>query len=335
MGDVALAVPVVKQVLQQNPGLLVTVVSSAGYQPLFAGLEGCQFFPAYLKDRHKGTMGIYRLFRDLLALPRFDAIVDLHSVLRSLLLGALFTLTGIRSWSLDKGRAEKKALTRREGKVMRPLKPMSERYAEVFRKAGLQARLEESTQVYAKRQIPFAAASLFNGGKKVIGVAPFAQYRWKTYPPAKMKRVIQQLAAENNTILLFGSAVEAAILKEWERDIASVYNIAGEYSLPEEMAIISHLDAMVSMDSANMHLASLFHIPVVSVWGATHPFSGFYGWGQDTRTMVQVDLYCRPCSVFGNKPCYRGDHACMNWLKEAAILEKVLTAGNLRDNNVE
>jgi ADP-heptose:LPS heptosyltransferase len=82
---------------------------------------------------------------------------------------------------------------------------------------------------------------------------------------------------------------------------------------------------MISMDSANMHLASLFGVPVISVWGATHPYTGFYGWAQPTGNAVQIDLYCRPCSVFGNKPCYRGDHACMEQLPPELILEKLLT----------
>ena len=84
------------------------------------------------------------------------------------------------------------------------------------------------------------------------------------------------------------------------------------------------MDTLISMDSANMHLASLFGVPVISVWGATHPFAGFYGWAQPADNAVQIDLYCRPCSVFGNKPCYRGDHACMQQLPEEKIMEKVM-----------
>ncbi|RYZ25007.1 MAG: heptosyltransferase, partial [Sphingobacteriales bacterium] len=83
------------------------------------------------------------------------------------------------------------------------------------------------------------------------------------------------------------------------------------------------MNAFISMDSANMHLASLFGIPVISIWGATHPYAGFYGWGQQLRNAAQIDLYCRPCSVFGNKPCYRGDHACMEQLAESMVVEKV------------
>jgi len=80
---------------------------------------------------------------------------------------------------------------------------------------------------------------------------------------------------------------------------------------------------MVSMDSANMHFASLTHTPVVSIWGATHPFAGFMGWGQDAANAVQIPLDCRPCSIFGNRPCLRGDLACMNHISPERVYEQV------------
>ena len=86
---------------------------------------------------------------------------------------------------------------------------------------------------------------------------------------------------------------------------------------------MSHLDVMVSMDSANTHLASVVDVPVVSVWGATHPYAGFMGWRQDESTVVQLSLPCRPCSIFGDKPCYRGDMACMAGISPEMVVEKV------------
>lgn len=77
------------------------------------------------------------------------------------------------------------------------------------------------------------------------------------------------------------------------------------------------------MDSANMHLASLAAVPVVSVWGPTHPYAGFYGVGQNPLNAIQLNLACRPCSVFGNKSCWRGDHACMSGIVPTAIIEKI------------
>lgn len=40
----------------------------------------------------------------------------------------------------------------------------------------------------------------------------------------------------------------------------------GKLNMRTELNLMSHLDVMLSMDSANMHLASLVNIPVVSIW---------------------------------------------------------------------
>jgi ADP-heptose:LPS heptosyltransferase len=324
MGDVAMTVPVIKNVLEQNPALQITVVSNSFLEPLFEGIERCQFHPAYLKGQHKGIVGMFRLFRALKNLAYFDAVVDLHSVLRSHLLSTFFKLKGVAIAKLDKGRTEKKALTRRDQKVFVTLTSMHERYASVFREIGFPVLLDHARPIHFKKQIPIALQAVFSSEKKVIGVAPFAQYEEKMYPIEKMKKVVGQLTAANYTVLLFGGGeLESAILQQWEQEIFSAFSVAGKHSFKDELAIISNLDQMVSMDSANMHLASLFNVPVVSIWGATHPYAGFNGWGQPDKSIVQLDLACRPCSVFGNKPCYRGDHACMHWIGEELIVEKI------------
>jgi ADP-heptose:LPS heptosyltransferase len=83
---------------------------------------------------------------------------------------------------------------------------------------------------------------------------------------------------------------------------------------------------MVAMDSSNMHLASISGIPVISIWGATHPDIGFAPLYQPKSNFVQVsveELPCRPCSVYGNKPCLRGDKACMERISAHFVAEKV------------
>ncbi len=324
MGDVAMTVPVIKNILQQNPQVQITVVSNAFLQPLFQNIGRCHFHPAYLKAQHKGVAGIYQLYKELKAANTFSAIADLHSVLRSSLLKIFFSFSGYAMATIDKGRKEKKELTRKENKIFTPLTSTHERYAEVFRKIGISVVLKNEGAVSGKQAIPSAIQNVFATGKKIIGIAPFAQYEEKMYPLEKMKAVVQQLAVENNTILLFGGGKkETDILKQWAEEIDGVNNVAGKFSFEEELAIISNINLMISMDSANMHLASLFGVPVVSIWGATHWYAGFNGWAQQEKNIVQAELYCRPCSVFGNKPCYRGDHACMHIITPEMIVTKI------------
>jgi ADP-heptose:LPS heptosyltransferase len=322
MGDVAMTVPVLKNALAQNPQLQITVVSNVFLAPLFAGLERCHFHPAYLKTTHKGAGGMYELFRELVKQNKFDAVADLHSVLRSSLLRTLFTLAGYSTAVINKGRKEKKALTRKENKHLVQLTSTHERYAQVLRKLGLELILDAAAPVYTKQLLPAPMEPYFLHHKKVIGIAPFAQHKEKMYPLQKMKQAIQLLAINNQLIFFGGGEQESSVLNTWAGEIPNTVSAAGRFTFAEELAIISHLDAMISMDSANMHLASLFNVPVISIWGATHPYAGFYGWGQNENNIVSIDLHCRPCSVFGNKPCWRGDHACMMQLEEQHIIDQ-------------
>ena len=142
----------------------------------------------------------------------------------------------------------------------------------------------------------------------------------------KMERVIELLLERepNCRIFLFGGgAEERELLTRWEsRHDRCICALLG--SLYNELVLMSHLDTMVSMDSANMHLASLTGTRVVSVWGATHPFAGFMGWNQSPADAVQTTLPCRPCSIFGNKPCLHGDYPCLNSITPEEIVERVL-----------
>jgi len=102
--------------------------------------------------------------------------------------------------------------------------------------------------------------------------------------------------------------------------------MVGKLNMSQELALMSQLDIMYSMDSANMHLASLVNTPVISLWGATHPYAGFMGWNQSTDNAIQVDLSCRPCSVYGQKPCFRKDYACLFQITPEQIILRIENA---------
>lgn len=328
MGDVAMTIPVMQQVLEANPGIQIVFVSNKNWSALCAGIPRLIFFPADLKGAHKGFKGLFRLYRAISKTYPVHAVADLHQVLRSQIIRTFFRLSGRKVAVIDKGRAGKKALARPEAKALRPLTSTIERYAMVFRELGLPVTINPRKPVFDGRQLPEAVMEVTgskNGGKW-IGMAPFATYREKTYPLEKMEEVLAVLISRPGVkvLLMGGGATEVALLTSLAIKYPAAVVVAGRFKLAEELAVISQLDVMISMDSANMHLASLFGVPVVSVWGATHPFAGFMGFGQLEENAVQLEnLSCRPCSIFGNKPCFRGDHACMEWILPAAITEKV------------
>ena len=327
LGDVAMTIPVIWSLRQQFPDTEITFASRAFAKPLIEKVSGTSFFQVELNGRHKGLFGIFMLYRDLKKAGKWDAIADLHDVLRTKILRLLFALNGSKTYRIDKGRKEKKLLTRLKFKVLTPLKPTVQRYAEVFQQSGLDLKGDFKTLFPKTTPIPSFISELTGEKKcKWIGIAPFAKHEGKAYPIGKMKQLISMLSGKQEIkIFLFGGGkIEEDALKQISFEFPGVINLAGKMKMEQELEVISNLDLMVSMDSANMHLASLVGIPVVSIWGATHPHAGFYGWNQAKENAVQADLYCRPCSVFGNKPCYRKDYACMQLIEPEHVLNKVL-----------
>lgn len=330
LGDVAMTVPQVYSVCRAYPDTTFVMLTQKVASSLFVNHPAnLQLYVAQIYDRHKGIVGIWRLAHELNALG-IDAVVDLHDVMRTHFLRFLLRFMGKPIHIIDKGRVGKKLLTARHNKRMVQLKTSSERYAEVFARMGLPYAPQFDSLYGAERGNPETFAHLSSpkqAGEKWIGIAPFAKHEGKIYPIDLMEKVVALLSQQKDTrIFLFGAGEhEAKILGAWREKYEHVTSLADRRNgFPVELALISHLDVMVSMDSANMHLAALTHVPVVSIWGATHRYAGFMGYGVSTQLIVETDLPCRPCSVFGNKPCHRGDYACLRNIMPQTIVERVL-----------
>ncbi len=325
LGDVAMTVPVLWSLKQAYPDREIYFVSRPFARDLVAPLEGVHFIPVDFNGVHNGLKGLFTLFRELRKMGPWQLIADLHGVLRSHILTSLFSITGTKVSKIEKGRKEKEALCRKENKVFKPLKHTTVRYRDVFVKGGLPFELVDfpGRRLYSPGNEPLPVKELETTAPK-IGVAPFAKHQWKMWPEAKMKTLVKALDDKGVHLFFFGGrGEEQQKLESWTATLQHGHSMAGRLTMQQELTAMAHLDLMISMDSANMHLASLAGTRVVSIWGATHPYAGFYGWGQSPEDAVQIELSCRPSSVFGNKPCYRGDFACMEWLKMEDVLEKV------------
>jgi len=324
IGDIAIAAPLVRAYAVANPDIRFTMVSQPMMEPLFTGIENLYFFPADFKGRYKGFKGLLKLFRDLSKLEPTE-VADLHNVLRTWILRTLFTLTFKKIAFLHKGRNQKKRLTRKENKKLIKLPSMINRYESVLVKAGLNNLRFSDSQGAAPSNRRESTGDKAENNIIRIGIAPFAKHKGKAWPAEFMEEVIAALSEDEGFhILLFGGGKkEVAQLLSWEQKYSGVESVAGKFSLDKELEIMESLDIMVSMDSANMHLASFAGTTVLSVWGATHPYAGFYGWRQKEENAIQSDLSCRPCSVFGNKECFRGDYACLMNIKPDDVLDRI------------
>ncbi|WP_076546716.1 glycosyltransferase family 9 protein [Maribacter ulvicola] len=305
MGDVAMTVPVILGVISKYPQVKITILTKAFTAPIFNDIPNVSIFKADVKGRHKGVVGLWKLYKELKTL-QIDAVADIHNVLRSTILKQFFRLSSIPFVQLDKGRAEKKALIDPNRSTFKPLKTTFGRYADVFSALGFSVTQSEMKTLLQKK-VPDAFSDFTSiGSQQLIGIAPFAAFKGKMYPLALMETVIDQLDKTNQyKIILFGGgAKEVEVLGNWEKQFENCTNAAGKLSFSDELALISNLKLMLAMDSGNAHLAAMFGVPTVTIWGVTHPYAGFSPFNQPEENALLSDRNkypAIPTSIYGNK----------------------------------
>jgi len=305
-----MTVPVFREFLEQNPGVEIIMVSRKNFEALFAGVPNVTFKGIDLDD-YKGLFGLRKLSNELIREFNPDCIANLHDVIRTKVLDRIYRRKGLKVFKIDKGKEEKEHLTDVWNLEKVQLRKTVERYADVFRKMGFKVELSHQLRPSSEHQ-------------SGIGFAPFAQHKGKMLPLEKSYELVRILAQKHTVYFFGGGKKETETLDRWESEIPNTKNLSGKLNLTEELNHIAGLELMISMDSANMHLASLVGTRCVSIWGATHPYAGFLGFGQSEEDVVQVkDLTCRPCSVFGDKECYRGDWACLEEFNIQKVIDRV------------
>lgn len=326
IGDVVMMLPIVHSVAEAYPETHFTVLSQKRFAPVFAMLPAnVTFMGVDLKHDYNGMAGINKLYKELKE-KNFDAVANLHGVLRTNILSAKFALgsfTKVRS--IKKRRLQRQKLTRKFCKNLTPQLPTTEKYKSVLQKLGFNFNITFKS-IFGNNKGDLSQIEQFTGKKEChwIGIAPFAAHKGKIYPLEKMEKVVAELCKRAHTkVFLFAYGKEQEQIKTWIEKYPSITIVGGQLNMQEELILMSHLDVMLAMDSSNTHLASVAGTRVVSIWGATHPAAGFAGFGQKESDSIQADLACRPCSIYGKKPCRYGDYRCLNSINPEAVIEKI------------
>jgi len=312
MGDVAMTVPVIQKLIQTYPDIQFTLLTRTFFFPIFEHTTPSLKLIAIDDYLHRGFLGLFRLSKKLRK-HRFTAIADLHNVLRTNVLKILLYDLSLQWATLNKNRAaRKKLIGKTKQQLIQPLLPVYKIHQQVFEKLNLPIFLDEEL--------------LFNDSKKInaIGLAPGSKHHIKNWENKNNEKLIAYISQNTDTtVYLFGDPNSEKemldTLAKGNEQVETTFHL----SLSEQLQLIEKLKVMVSMDSSNMHLASAVGTPVLSVWCATSPLAGFLGYGQDKTNVVSLNLDCSPCSIYGNKKCWRGDLACTK-ITIQLIQEKLL-----------
>lgn len=328
--DVVLTIPVVYSVCRCYPNINFYLITRQSMIPMFIDApKNLTLRGVNIKKDYNGITGARRLLNELCRDYAIDAFVDLQNDSYSRLMRLFCRLKKIPATSINNTIKASKPLIRKNNKVMLPLSSMRARYREAFFRMGLP--MHERFKGYFENGA--ADASVFaditepkSGDEIWIGIAPFAKHKGKMYPLVSMEKVVDDLSqiARVKIFLFGGGDEEQKVLSNWAEKYERVKSLADRlHGFPTELALMNHLDVMVTMDSANMHLATLVKTKVISIWGATHPYCGFKGWHQKEENMIQLPMTCRPCSMFGDKPCLHGDYHCLNAISPQIIIDTV------------
>ena len=328
LGDVAMTIPVLYPVCRAHPETRFVMLTKAWPASMFHDRpDNLMVVGIDSKKEYKGFLGLLKLASHLRSKYDIDAVADLHSVVRTWVIGAWMKLRGIPVARLDKQRARRKALVTH--KSMEPVTPTHERYLEVFRQLGIDSP-DNFTRLYDGKPSPESPIVLEKEpGQRWIAISPFSAHEGKVYPLELMKQVIAQLSQRENywIFLMGGGKAEKIALRAIVRSNTHVISMAEvKHGFVDEYALFSKCDLMLTMDSANMHLASLMGLKAITIWGATAPACGFLGYGQDASVDIQLDMECRPCSIYGERECRYGDYRCLSGIKPELIVQRVIEA---------
>ena len=334
MGDVVLTVPVIQNLLRKYPDTQITVLTNSFYHPFFEGISNLTLYPVDLKGKHKGILGLWKLVKELTSIQQFDAVIDLHSVMRSWVMGVFFRLKGIKVYKIDKGRSEKKAFI--QGKTKRALPHTTQRYQKVFKQAGFDFKLEKSLLPITKPTERLDNI-LSTFSKITIGVAPFAAHKSKEWGLDKIKELIHQINLKSSVqFYLFGGGdKEVTQLTTLANDFENVTNVAGQFSLQEEIQVLRNLSVFIGMDSGNAHIASLTGISVLTIWGGTHPDIGFSPLYQEKDNCIlpkkSIEKTCQ-YTIYGTSEhqMKEAPYFCIARIEVKRILERLAALGILK-----
>ena len=328
LGNVAMTIPVLYPVCKANPDTRFIMLTKKWPASMFhdrpANLKVVDFD---VNENHKGLFGLLKLAAQLYRLYDIDAVADLHNVSGTWVIDSYLRARGAKVARLDREKPKRRALVNH--RTNEPVTPIHERYRWVFRELGFETP-DNFKKLYEGREMPNSPiVPDKEPGQRWIAISPFSSHRQKAYPLELMEQVVAQLIKKENywIFLMGGGKQEKIALRSIARKYKNVVSMAEvKHSFIDEYALLGKCDLMLTMESANMHLASLVDLQAMTVWGPTSPACGYLGYNQLVEDDIQLEMDCRPCSITGDKPCKFGDFPCLKNIKPDYIAQHVIEA---------
>mgnify|MGYP003775910713 CR=1 FL=1 len=314
LGDVAMTIPMIRAFNRAFPDVELSMLSKAFPLTIFSfesGLNTIAFDP----QKYRGLFGLWQLSKLIVAEGITD-VADLHFSLRSRILCFFLRWRGLNISQRTKQRRLRRQWTRKGPKPKELLDTQVQAYLKTIARLGF--LLEE--KVLLDEIVRNRVSAEF----QKVGIAPFAAHKHKTYPIGLTAELLKQLSRKYRTVLFGAKGIESQQFDQWVSDGIAHENAATR-SFEMQIQEIQSLGVMISMDSANGHIAANYGVPVITIWGATAPSCGFSVLAQpdENQFLPDPEKYpFLPSSIFG-KRTFKGYESAMASIDPQVILERV------------
>ncbi|HTY59954.1 MAG TPA: lipopolysaccharide heptosyltransferase II [Bacteroidota bacterium] len=338
-GDLVLTLPLIQLIHERYPETAITVLTVPAAGELLANHPAVTRVIVYDKrGAQKGPAGLLRMAA-LLRLSAFDAAVIPHRSLRSALVCRLARIPVRIGFDISAGSF---LLTHREPYVVTDSEPMRDLALAV--PLGIPSPRPRYPRLYPSDADRLSVDAFIRSSfgrdavlhtPPCIAVAPGSVWNTKRWPERRFSELVRSLLTEGWNVVLVGGAADrdlCARVRGPERD-QRVADASGRFSLLESAELIGRCQALVSNDSAPVHLAVAMRVPVVAIFGPTLPSFGFAPTGPRDRVVETAGLRCRPCSVHGSARCPTGTFDCMGQISSVRVTNEVLSLAGHRGDN--
>jgi len=325
LGDIVLTTPVIKSLKQKFPQSKISFLTKSQYQDLLRNdpniFSLIKFDPV---EKHQRISGFLKLVKELKTF-KFDLMVDLHANLRSFFIRHLLK-TKIKI-KYDKRWLTRFLLVHFKFFKVKPTHTVDS-YLKALKKIDVNSS-ENDPKIFLDKKSENFSKDFFIEKKIekddiVVGIHPGARWETKRWTEEKFARVCQILNQKPELkIILFGDQKDQEVIERIDSHTEDQKLFkAVDLPLNKFMSLIKRCDCFVTNDSGPMHIASALGVPVVAIFGPTHPQLGFSPMGSG-NIVLTANVKCSPCSLHGEKRCHKKSRFCMDLIEPEMVTDAV------------
>jgi heptosyltransferase-2 len=327
LGDVILTLPMIQVLHARYPLAKIDVVTTPAAAAFLANHPAIAEIIAFDKRRtQKGLRGIFAL-SIFLSRRKYDLAVVPHRSLRTTLIMAFSGIPQRIGFSNAAGAM----LYHLRGKYDTS-KHEVERNLSLLTPLGISLDHKELPSLFPSQQdIQYVNKFLFErevlDESNLIAIAPGSVWNTKRWLPERFAELSAKLANDGYQVMVIGGDDDEAIGQMIcaAAGHKMVYNCTGKLSLLQSAELLRRCRALVTNDSAPLHMGVAVRTPVVAIFGATVPEFGFAPYGERDSVVEINGLSCRPCAIHGGKSCPIGTFECMKKIDTAMVYQRVIS----------